>query len=283
MKPLVFACDHAVARLVKAGLIPDAVFAVDGSGFVWSDLYDGVPLIASLNTSPSLTYSWNGPVYFYGMTDPIMQQYTAVGLPIVDLLIGNCRTVGATLATLAMWQFKPKRLHSFGMDYCWVEPDKQHAMKFTFADMEKQGVRVMTGWKGGTVRTYDGFWVDAMLFHYRMAEWQANTGGEVIWYGESIVPLPFGKVDQGVVSERSDELVKGTVARMSNLWRGAARANAMHPDRGDLRKFMDSLMAKGAEDVAIVGAGPSLDETVSVLSSLMNGAPAEPVLAAAAS
>lgn len=270
-KPLVICCDHAIPKLAEAGVVPDACFAVDGSGFIWSDLYTGLPLITAITADPSLSYSWGGPVYFYGFTTPVMYDVSKPYLGDIDLLLDNCATVGGTLATFALWNFQPLRAHFFGFDYCWREPTKQHTLGLTYSDMERstKDVRVMRGSSGELVRTYPGFWTDSKLLQKRVKQWEEETGGETNWFGETIVTVEE-EVPQATYDENVNLINLATAVRLSNRWRGAAKANSLFPSKGNLRGLIDELKKDWDSELYLVGAGPSLDESIDHLRLMLN-------------
>lgn len=277
MPAAIFACDHAIPVLARHGIVPTAVFSMDGSGFVWSDIYEGVPLIADATASPVLTYSWKGGVHFFASENVEMMKATKPYWPEHEAVVDNCRTVGATMATIAMDNFRPKRMHYFGFDYCWTNPGRQHASNLTYHNMETEHVVTMKGWQGADVRTYRGFWLDAMLLKYRIAEYQAKTGNQVIWYGESIVPAEFKVEKEGDVEKESKAVYESTIVALSGRWRGAARANAILPNRKPLKPLFDAI--GNPHDIVLVGAGPTLDITVKNLLDLITVEKEEPCLA----
>lgn len=267
-RPALFACDHAVPMLATKGIVPTAVVSMDGSGHIWSDLYEGVPLIAAVTADPCLTFSWKGPVYFLAQANETMLASVRPWWPKFECLLDNCRTVGGSMMSFVMDNLRPSTLRFFGYDYCWKYSEKQHAMGLSFRCMESAGTISMKGWLGSNVRTYTGFYQDAILIKCRMIEYQLKTKARYLWHGESIVPTNFPDATQEECDRVSKDLHDATVAALGVRWRGAGRANAMHPDRNrSLSEFMRSM--DGTKEAYLIGAGPSLDETMPELLDLL--------------
>jgi len=293
-KPVVLACDHAVPALARHGVRPDLVFAVDGAGYVYPDEFPDVPLLAAASADPALTFAWRGAVAFWVHAALSMRAFTDSAWRDPELVIDNARTVGGTLLSLALKEFPSvRRLHLFGYDYSWEIGGPEHAADATFRTHYAMPVLEANDHTGKRCHTNHGFVLEAQRALSRIEEWSRATEGWCYMHGRSILPIRIRLMpdadrpkDGGVEADPilgpdiEAQLTRNSVSRFGARWRGSARANALFPNPVPPCVLLDDLRTRVGEDLVLVGAGPSADETLPRFDALIEAVRASvPILA----